>query len=551
MSPGASTKDIDFVDTQAYLQHFRRQGCDADIIDNTEGVFNLCWHMVGEIDQLKIELAHKTVNIARLKEIVFGPSATPEEANNDDPAEVAKIPAADGEVSAVEPSPPPAKKPPKGHGRRSIEDYPGAEVVVCQHDALKPGEPCPVCQQGQMVLRPPKLRLQFDGAPPLQATRFELVQLGCSRCEFTTVASPPLGVDLSEKYTAKAKATLAYLHYGMGLPYYRLAKMQAMFGAPIAVSTQSELIASMMGPIHGVFNHLVVYAAQSHLIYQDDTGVKIQALLKENKIGNPARKGMYTSGFIAEGEHQVVLYFSGRAHAGENFEAIIEHRADDQYPVMRMADALAANSKHEAPAREAKCNSHAFRRFKSLLSTYSEAAQFVMHRYGQVYDHEAYCKAQQLNDEARLAHHQQHSKPVMDELKAWAEEMLTGGAEPNSPLAAECRYFTNHWVGLTRFLEVPGAPLDNNALEAVLKFMITYRKNSQTFKTVYSAEYGSRLISVIVTCMVNNIDAIDYMTELQRHEAAVWRDPPAWMPWCYQHTLQQLAAAKHGDLLAA
>ncbi len=246
---------------------------------------------------------------------------------------------------------------------------------------------------------------------------------------------------------------------------------------------------------------------------------------------------------IAEGEHRVVLYFSGRAHAGENFDTIIAHRDADKGKVIRMADALSANSKHAAPALEAKCNSHAFRRFRSLLSTYPEAALFVMDLYGQVYDHDKYCKAQQFNDEERLDYHQRHSRPLMNQLKAWVDQMLSeGGAEPNSLLASECQYLSNHWTGLMRFLEIPGAPLDNNILEAALKYMIMYRKNSQTFKTVYSAEYGSRLISVMVTCMVNGIDAIDYLTQLQRHEAAVWCAPGAWAPWHYQQTLNQLAA---------
>ena len=328
----------------------------------------------------------------------------------------------------------------------------------------------------------------------------------------------------------------------MGLPYYRLAKMQDMLGVPIAVSTQSELMAAMMGPVHAVFNHLVTYAAQSRCLYQDDTGVKIQALLKENKDASPARKGMYTSGFIAEGDHKVVLYFSGRAHAGENFDTIIAHREEDKGTVLRMADALSANSKHAAAALEAKCNSHAFRRFRSLLSTYPEATRFVMHLYGQVYDHEEHCKAQQLCDQERLVYHQQHSQPLMRELKDWVDDILSGGGEPNSALAAECRYLSTHWAGLTRFLAVAGAPLDNNVLEAALKYMIMYRKNSQSFKTVYSAEYGSR---VIVTCMVNGIDAIDYLTQLQRHEQAVWCEPDAWAPWHYQQTLDQMQQTLH------
>ena len=77
------TTDVDFADTQAYLQHFRSRGCDTDIIGNTEGLFNLCWFNVGVIDELKQELERKSVNIVRLKEIIFGPSVTPETSDDE------------------------------------------------------------------------------------------------------------------------------------------------------------------------------------------------------------------------------------------------------------------------------------------------------------------------------------------------------------------------------------------------------------------------------------------------------------------------------------
>jgi len=59
-------------------------------------------------------------------------------------------------------------------------------------------------------------------------------------------------------------------------------------------------------------------------------------------------------------------------------------------------------------------------------------------------------------------------------------------------------------------------------------------------KTEYSAQYGSRRVSLIVTCMANGVDAIDYLTTLQPHEQAVWDNPAAWTPWQYQHTLGQM-----------
>ncbi|WP_277345578.1 hypothetical protein [Pseudomaricurvus alkylphenolicus] len=39
------TTDVDYADSQAYLSHFRQMGCDRDIVDNTEGLFNLFWYM--------------------------------------------------------------------------------------------------------------------------------------------------------------------------------------------------------------------------------------------------------------------------------------------------------------------------------------------------------------------------------------------------------------------------------------------------------------------------------------------------------------------------
>ena len=59
------------------------------------------------------------------------------------------------------------------------------------------------------------------------------------------------------------------------------------------------------------------------------------------------RRGQFTSGFIARGEHTVVLYFSGRAHAGENFSHLMDLREETSGAVIRMADALSANSAYD------------------------------------------------------------------------------------------------------------------------------------------------------------------------------------------------------------
>jgi hypothetical protein len=59
---------------------------------------------------------------------------------------------------------------------------------------------------------------------------------------------------------------------------------------------------------------------------------------------------------------------------------------------------------------------------------------------------------------------------VLLALRAWIDEHLDARlVEPNSRLGKAFAYLKNHWPGLTRFLDVPGVPLDNNQTERELK----------------------------------------------------------------------------------
>src|SRR6266851_295670 len=95
-------------------------------------------------------------------------------------------------------------------------------------------------------------------------------------------------------------------------------------------------------------------------------------------------------------------------------------------------------------------------------------------------------------------------------------------------------YMQTHWETLTRFLSVPGAPLDNNVVERALKLLIRQRKNSLFYKTDYSAYIASVLTSLIATCLYAGVNVLDYLVALQEHRAEVFADPSAWLPWTYQ-----------------
>jgi hypothetical protein len=98
-------------------------------------------------------------------------------------------------------------------------------------------------------------------------------------------------------------------------------------------------------------------------------------------------------------------------------------------------------------------------------------------------------------------------------------------------------YMQSHWDTLTRFLLVPGAPLDNNLAERVLKLFIRQRNNSFFYKNEHSAYIASILTSLIATCLYAGVNAVEYLVALQEHRADVFADPAAWLPWTYQARL--------------
>jgi hypothetical protein len=126
----------------------------------------------------------------------------------------------------------------------------------------------------------------------------------------------------------------------------------------------------------------------------------------------------------------------------------------------------------------------------------------------------------------------------MDELEQWMKEQLDERkVEPNSGLGEAIKYMQKHWKKLTLFLQVPGAPLDNNICERALKKAILHRRNSLFYKTMNGARVGDLFMSLLHTAELNEANPFDYLLQLQRHREEVARGPGEWMPWNYKETL--------------
>ncbi len=516
-------------------------------------------------------LLETRIGLSKLKRLLFGektekrPRKPQDSDTGDDDGE--KGASSNGEAGSGSDSPPrgsapsASKRPPaaqtgetdpaqaRGHGRRAAADYPGAETIFCPHDTRQAGHPCPQCQRGRLYPLPPLVRLRFSGQPLAWVTHYELERLRCGTCGFITVAAMPPEAS-RETYDVSLKVNLALAHYHLGLPFKRIESFQELLGMPLPDATQWELVEQVADSAYPVYEYLKQLGANQPLVYQDDTGARLLSLIRENQADPPPKRtGMHTSVLLFEGEQAICLYFSGRQHAGENLDAILALRDPALPPIQWMSDGLAANTpqQHQDRTIDINCIVHGRRKFIELEAFFPNECSQVIDAIAEVYKHEAYCKEEKLTPQQRLAYHQQHSRAVMDALKAWMEKQFDERCvEPNSRLGGAFEYCLNRWEALTRFLQIPGAPLDNNSAEQALKLIIRLRNNSLFYANEHGAYVGDVLTSLIATCRLAGANPLDYLTALMENRSAVFGDPGAWLPWNYRESLAtQTAPLSH------
>jgi transposase len=547
-----------------------------------------------EVDKLKAamdtlgfltrELEAKGASIQRLRRMLFGPStektsqvlgskgaasvSTPSDSASSSESTVPSTDGASHPTPAADSAPPsdapapgapttpdaptsasPSEPKRKGHGRNPASSYTGAERVRVPHEALHDKETCPACQRGKVYLLPPPAQLvRVRGMAPLLATVYELERLRCNACGEVFTAEAPDGVG-SEKYDETASSMIALLKYGSGLPWNRLERLQQGFGIPLPASTQWEIVRDAARRYDAVYSELIRQAADGQVLYNDDTTMKVLELddperRKELDTDGDfeGRTGTFTTGIVAtKDQHQIALFFTGQKHAGENLGELLAQRDAELSPPIQMCDGLARNLPAEFATLLARCNAHNRRNFIDVESSFPDEVRHVLETIAQVYRNDASAKQQELGADERLRFHQAHSKPLLDDLERWFKEQLEQRKiEPNSGLGDAIEYMTDHWDALTLFLRVPGAPLDNNLCERVLKKAILHRKTALFYKTLNGARVGDLFMSIIHTAELAKIDVFGYLVALQRHHERVAEAPAAWMPWSYTTTLAQL-----------
>ena len=351
--PKVKHLDLDMAELEAILEHTRSGPLSEEEYHRLKAVVTTLAHLTRELEK-------KRTSITRLRNLLFGP-------RTEKSGDVLKKPAGTSGTAGKG-----KKKKRKGHGRNGADAYQGAKKVEVPHGTLKSGDPCPEtdCTGKVYPLSDPGLLVRIKGLPPLGATVYELEKLRCNLCGTIFTAKAPPGIG-EKKYDETAVSMIGLLKYGAGFPFNRLEKLEGNLGIPLPAATQWDLVKDACGKLEPLFNELIDQAAQGEVLHNDDTPMKILELMAENQEQTEKalkRTGLFTTGIISKcGKQLIALFFTGRNHAGENLQSVLESRSKQLASPIQMCDALSRNLPGELKTILANCLSHGRRRFVDVV----------------------------------------------------------------------------------------------------------------------------------------------------------------------------------------
>lgn len=314
-----------------------------DVVDRLKGVASTKDHealsqAIEQIVTLNRLVRERGTTIARLRRLfhLSGSEKTDQVLSSEEA--VADAAAPDSEDDDPTPKSPPKKghkKKGKNKGRLPASAYKKANRHAVPHPELQHGSLCPACTRAKVTQRKPSPIIRLHGKAPLEADRWDLARYRCSGCGEVFTAPPPPEAQGS-KYTESAAAMIAVLHYGAGMPFHRLAKLQTNMQTPLPSSTQWDIVRERAELLLPIYSEMLRQAAQGTLIHSDDTFARILELMGNRRrekvvsgeLSMPERTGIFTTGILATAaeDKKIALFFTGRRHAGENLAKLLEQR---------------------------------------------------------------------------------------------------------------------------------------------------------------------------------------------------------------------------------
>jgi transposase len=181
----------------------------------------------------------------------------------------------------------------------------------------------------------------------------------------------------------------------------------------------------------------------------------------------------------------------------------------DGYSAYTALEKALANARDGPRITLAHCWAHVRRKFVEAEPHYAEAAE-ALTWIGELYGVEREASDSDATLAYRQALRRERSKPIVQALYRW---MLEQRALPRSALGKAIAYTASCWEGLTRFLDNPLIPLDNNATERGMRAVAVGRKNHYGSRSLHGTRVAASFYSLIESAKMVGVEPAAYLRE--------------------------------------
>ena len=393
-------------------------------------------------------------------------------------------------------------------GRRPLPE--DLERVAIVHDLDDEAKICP--HDGHALVRiGEQVAEQLDIIPArLRVLRHIRPQYACPHCEQgVRIAPPPAQILPKTQASAGLLAHVVMAKYADALPLYRQSQIFKRLGLELDRATLSNWIVGLGSALQPLANLLHEQLLSGEILQMDETPVQV---LKEpgRKATSPSYMWVMRSVAV---ERPLVLFRYDPSRAGsvpvrllEGFHGSLQTDGYDAYQQVIRTHSLIGLG----------CWAHVRRKFDEALKAMKDkppdslAAQ-ALETIQRLYRIEAEGRA--LSFEERYRARQARSRPLLDELRQWLDEVRPT-VPPRTLIGKALGYLHDQWPRLIRYCDDGRYEIDNNACERQIRPFTTGRKNWLFANSVRGANASAILYSLIESAKANEIDPYRYLRHL-------------------------------------
>ena len=331
----------------------------------------------------------------------------------------------------------------------------------------------------------------------------------CKECETAPVtADKPAQLIEKSMASPSVLAMLLSTKYVDGTPLYRFEKVLHRHGIDIPRQTLARWVIQCGEHLQPLLNLMRDTLLDYPVLHCDETRVQV---LKEPGRDPSSQSWMWvqTGG---PPDRPVVLFDYTTSRAQE-----IPLRLLAGYRGYLMTDdyagynAVAAQSGVERLA----CLAHARRKFIEAQKVQPKGktgrADVALSLINKLYGIERDFK--EASAEQRHQGRQQHSLPLLAQLKAWLEKTQPQVTAQNA-LGKAVNYLASNWSRLERYVEAGHLPIDNNRAENAIRPFVIGRKNWVFSDTPKGATASAQIYSLVETAKANGQEPYAYLRHI-------------------------------------